>query len=79
MSFQFYESRVFSSILHVLAIVQFIYAMHYNFNHLNIPDVAGVPKMLRIQGFGGMAKFLTFWCLVSKQKVIKKVVKAIRD
>lgn len=63
MSFQFYESRVFSCILHVLAIGQFFYAINYNIN-LNIPDVKGVPKMLR-GGYGGMARFLTYWCLVN--------------
>jgi hypothetical protein len=47
----------------MLAFVQFVYAMHYNIN-LNIPDVEGVPKMLRT-GYGGMSRFLTYWCLVS--------------
>jgi hypothetical protein len=37
--------------------------MHFNWN-LNIPDVKGVPKMLKSE-FGGMSKFLTYWCLVS--------------
>ena len=62
-NFQFYESRIFSGILHILAIGQFFYAMHFNWN-LNIPDVKGVPKMLKSES-GGMSKFLTYWCLVS--------------
>lgn len=49
----------------MIAIGQFFYAIHYNIN-LNIPDVKGVPKMLR-GGYGGMSRFLTYWCLVSKQ------------
>ncbi|KAL7043016.1 hypothetical protein ACKWTF_001363 [Chironomus riparius] len=61
-NFQFYESRLFSGILHILAIGQFFYAMHFNWN-LNIPDVKGVPKMLKME-FGGMSKFLTYWCLI---------------
>lgn len=68
-NFQFYESRVFSSILHILAIGQFAYAMHYNWN-LNIPDVKGVPKMLR-GGYGGMSRFLTYWSLVSSISCLK--------
>lgn len=62
-NFQFYESRIFSGILHIIAIGQFFYAMHFNWN-LNIPDVKGVPKMLKTES-GGMSKFLTYWCLVS--------------
>lgn len=72
-NFQFYESRVFSSILHMLAFGQFVYAIHYNIN-LNIPDVRGVPKMLR-GGYGGMSRFLTYWCLVSKHRRLKSYQK----
>jgi hypothetical protein len=61
-NFQFYESKIFSGILHILAIGQFFYAMHFNWN-LNIPDVKGVPKMFKME-FGGMSKFLTYWCLI---------------
>lgn len=64
MSFQFYESKFFTSILHIMAIVQMGYALHFDFN-LNIPNTAGVPRMLR-EGYGGRARFLTYWCLVSK-------------
>jgi hypothetical protein len=61
-NFQFYESKVFSSILHLMAIVQMMYALHFDFN-LNIPNHSGVPRMLR-EGYGGRARFLTYWCLV---------------
>lgn len=63
MSFQFYESKVFSGILHIIAISQLFYAMNFDWN-LNIPDTPGVPKMLR-HGYGGRSRFLTYWCLVS--------------
>lgn len=63
-NFQFYESRVFSAILHIIAIGQLVYAMHFDWN-LNIPDTPGVPKMLR-NGYGGRSRFLTYWCLVSR-------------
>ncbi|CRL01466.1 CLUMA_CG014278, isoform B [Clunio marinus] len=58
----FFESRVFSAILHCIAIGQLFYAMHFDMN-LNIPDTPGVPKMLR-HGYGGRSRFLTYWCLI---------------
>lgn len=58
-NFQFYESRVFVAILHLIAIGQLFYAMHFDWN-LNIPDTPGVPKMLR-HGYGGRSRFLTYW------------------
>lgn len=70
MSFQFYESRVFAAILHLIAIAQLFYAMNFDWN-LNIPDTQGVPKMLR-HGYGGRSRFLTYWCLVSRQLAIVK-------
>lgn len=60
-NFQFYESRVFSAILHFIAIGQLFYALNFDWN-LNIPDSPKVPKML--QGYGGRSRFLTYWCLV---------------
>lgn len=62
-NFQFYESRVFSAILHAIAIGQLFYALNFDWN-LNIPDSPKVPKMLR-HGYGGRSRFLTYWCLVS--------------
>lgn len=61
-NFQFYESRVFSAILHLIAIGQLLYAMHFDWN-MNIPDTPGVPKMLR-HGYAGRSRFLTYWNLV---------------
>lgn len=62
MSFQFYQSRIFCGIWHIIAITQFAYALHFDWN-LNIPDTPGVPKMVR-SGFGGKSRFLTYWSLV---------------
>lgn len=74
MSFQFYESRVFAAILHLIAIAQLFYAMNFDWN-LNIPDTPGVPKMLR-HGYGGRSRFLTYWCLVSRQhEIVKNILK----
>jgi len=63
MSFQFYESRMFSGILHIIAISQLFYAMNFDWN-LNIPDTPAAPKMLRHGSYGGRSRFLTYWCLI---------------
>lgn len=65
MGFQFYQSRIFIGIWHIIAISQFAYALHFDWN-LNIPDTPGVPKMVR-SGFGGKSRFLTYWSLVGFQ------------
>lgn len=75
MSFQFYESRVFAAILHLICIGQLLYAMHFDWN-LNIPDTPGVPKMLR-HGFGGRSRFLTYWCIVSFVCEVLKIFRRI--
>lgn len=64
-NFQFYESRVFAAIFHLIVLGQLFYAMNFEWN-LNIPDTPGVPKMLR-HGYGGRSRFLTYWCLVRIQ------------
>lgn len=68
MGFTFYESRFFTLMLHICALVQMGYALHYDLN-LNLPNTPGMPQMLR-EGLGGRSRFLTYWCLVSSVKCV---------
>lgn len=60
---QLYKSRVFIFTWHLIAFVQFLYAIYYDWYFVQIPhDVA--LKMVQ-PGIGGRTRFLTYWCLVS--------------
>lgn len=61
---QLYKSRVFVLTWHLIAFVQFVYAIHYDWHHVKIPDNINL-KMVQ-PGIGGRTRFLTYWCLVSR-------------
>jgi hypothetical protein len=62
---------MFSGILHLIAIMQLFYALHFDYN-LNIPNTKSVPKMLQ-NGYAGKMGFLTYWNLVSLTLFILKL------
>lgn len=61
---QLYKSRVFVFTWHLIAFVQFVYAIYFDWNHVKIPDNINL-KMVS-PGIGGRTRFLTYWCLVSR-------------
>lgn len=62
---QLYKSRVFVCTWHLIAFVQFVYAIYYDWNHVKIPADLDL-KMVK-PGIGGRTRFLTYWCLVSTE------------
>lgn len=63
--FQFYESRVFCIIWHIIALGQYGYAIYYDNYYVTIPENMHILKKLAQTDLGGRTKFLTYWCLVS--------------
>lgn len=61
---QLYKSRVFVFTWHMIAFVQFVYAIYYDWNFVQIP--ADVTLKMVQPGIGGRTRFLTYWCLVSR-------------
>lgn len=60
-----YKSEVFVSFCHIIALAQYLYAIYYDCTQVTIPDhLANQVPMLQ-RNFGGRARFLTWWCLVS--------------
>lgn len=55
-----YKSKVFVIIWHLIAVVQYNYAIYYEHNYVVIPDYI----QARMPNMGGKSRFLTYWCLV---------------
>lgn len=66
MGAELYQSKIFSGVLHILSITQFVYALYFDFNFVKIPDdTASQTLKAMMTGYGGRFRFLTYWCLVS--------------
>lgn len=57
---ELYKSKVFVVIWHLIAVVQYYYAIYYEHNYVVIPDYI----QARMPSMGGKSRFLTYWCLV---------------
>ncbi|XP_055917072.1 androgen-induced gene 1 protein-like isoform X2 [Eupeodes corollae] len=56
---ELYKSRVFVTIIHLLALGQFAYGLYFDKFPTKAQNVPGVPK-----GFSNKMKFLTYWGLI---------------
>lgn len=52
------------TVLHFVAVFQYLFAIYYDMNYVEFPERKNVPDGA-FPKFGGKAKFLTYWCLVS--------------
>ena len=68
---QLYKSRVFVLAWHLIAFVQFVYAIYFDWNFVKIPENVTL-KMVQ-PGIGGRTRFLTYWCLVSRVSIVGSV------
>ena len=59
---------MFTGIMHLIFCFQFYYALYYVWNFIVIPENSTIPKKM-LTGFGGRTRFLTYWGLVSYQKI----------
>lgn len=57
---ELYKSKVFVIIWHLIAVIQYNYAIYYEHNYVVIPDYI----QARMPNMGGKSRFLTYWCLV---------------
>ena len=68
---QLYKSRVFVLAWHLIAFVQFVYAIYFDWNFVKIPENVTL-KMVQ-PGIGRRTRFLTYWCLVSRVSIVGSV------
>lgn len=61
---QLYKSRIFVGTWHMIAFVQFLYAIYFDWNFVQVP--ADIELKMVQPGIGGRTRFLTYWCLVSR-------------